>query len=335
MTGDDLLAEAVVELYSADPEEFMPRRLELAGQARSAGQAVAAKQITALRKPTRTAWMINQLARSDPDATARLTELGDELRAVERSGDGRRLRELSQTRRQLIAALVKRVLEVTGQHVMSAALREEITATFAAALADPEVAEQIQRGALVRAERRSGFGTAHAPTLTVVPPLPDSHRAAKVKPKPKKPKTDAPTSSSATTADPPHTTTAPPPASPAAAPLGRAATGPDLAPATRAETAAARAERAAERAEQAAAEAKAAQERRQAKVRAKAEEALVKADRAVADAAQEQQEQEKTIRRLERDLAKARGGLRQAAADARKAEAAQRKARHALTRLPD
>jgi hypothetical protein len=199
VTGNNLLAEAVAELYSADPEEFMHRRQELAGQARSAGQAVAAKQITALRKPTRSAWMINQLARSDPDATARLTELGDELRAVERSGDGRRLRELSQTRRQLVATLVKRVLEVCGQSNMPAGQREEITATFAAALADAEVAEQIRRGALVRAERRSGFGTAHAPTLTVVPPLPDSHRAVKTKPKPK-PKTDAPTPATSTPA---------------------------------------------------------------------------------------------------------------------------------------
>jgi hypothetical protein len=327
VTGDDLLTEAVAELYSADPAEFMPRRQELAGRARSAGQAAVAKQITALRKPSRSAWMINQLARSDPDATARLTELGDELRSVERSGDGRRLRELSQTRRQLVATLVRRVLEVCGQDAMSATLREEITATFAAALADPEVAGQVQRGALVRAERRSGFGTAHAPTLTIVPPLPDSHRAAKIKPKTKKPKSDAPKPGV------PNPVT---PAPSATATGGRAATiAAEPAPAARAETAAARAERAAERAEQAAAEAKAAQERRKAKVRAKAEEALAKADQAVADAAQEQQEQEKAIRRLERELAKARSGLRAAAADARRAEAARRQARQALARLPD
>jgi hypothetical protein len=317
VTGDDLLAEAVAELYSADPEEFMPRRQELAGRARSAGQAAVAKQITALRKPTRSAWMVNQLARSDPDAAARLTELGDELRAVERSGDGLRLRELSQARRQLIATLVKRVIEVSGQDVMSAAQREEITATFAAALADAEVADQIRRGALVRAERRSGFGTAHAPTLTVVPPLPDSHRAAKIKPKPKKPKPVEPKAGEPEPAEPEPEETK------------------TVTPATRAETAAARAERAADRAEQAAAEAKAAQERRKAKVRAKAEAALAKADQAVADAAQEQQDQEKAIKRLERELARARSGLRAAAADARRAEAAQRKARQALARLPD
>ncbi|MGH3155917.1 MAG: hypothetical protein ACRDNF_04990, partial [Streptosporangiaceae bacterium] len=168
MTGGDLLDEAVAELYSADPDAFMPRRQELAARARSAGQTSVAKQITALRKPTRSAWLINRLARSDPDATARLTELGGKLRAVERSADGSRLRELSQARRQLVAALVKRALEVSGQATMPAAMREEITATFAAALADPEVAEQIQQGTLVRAVLRAGFGS-DQPTLSVVP----------------------------------------------------------------------------------------------------------------------------------------------------------------------
>jgi hypothetical protein len=181
VNGGDLLDEAVAELYSADPEAFMPRRQKLTAQARSAGQASVAKQITALRKPTRSAWLINRLARSDPEATARLTELGGELRAVERSADGSRLRELSQARRQLVAALVKRALEVSGQATMPAAMREELTATFAAALADPEVAEQVQQGTLVRAQWRSGFGTAHAPALTVVPSLPGSHRATKAK----------------------------------------------------------------------------------------------------------------------------------------------------------
>jgi hypothetical protein len=185
MTGGDLLDEAVAELYSADPEEFMRRRQELTARARSAGQPPVAKQIAALRKPTRVAWIINSLARSDPGSIVPLTELGAELRAVERSGDGTRLRELSQARRRLLTALVRQALEASGQAAATATLREEITATFAAALADPEVAGQIQQGTLVRAERRAGFGSSQAPALTVVPPLPASHRAPR--PAPAKP----------------------------------------------------------------------------------------------------------------------------------------------------
>ena len=46
-------ADAVAELYEADPDGFTERRAELAAAARDAGERAAAKQITALRKPTR------------------------------------------------------------------------------------------------------------------------------------------------------------------------------------------------------------------------------------------------------------------------------------------
>lgn len=73
MTDADLLAEAAAELYAGDPASFTGRRGELAAQARAAGQAAAAKQITALRKPTYSAWLVNQLVRADPEATDRLS----------------------------------------------------------------------------------------------------------------------------------------------------------------------------------------------------------------------------------------------------------------------
>jgi hypothetical protein len=178
VTSGDLLAAAVAVLYSADPGEFTQRRGELAAQARSAGQAPVARRIAKLPKPTQSAWVVNQLVRSDPGAASRLNTLGEELRAAERSRDGTRMRELSQARRQLIAALVRQALMVSGQQAPTAALREELTTTFAAALADPDVAEQIQAGTLLRAARRAGFGTAEVPGLTLVPPPSDRHRAS-------------------------------------------------------------------------------------------------------------------------------------------------------------
>ena len=182
MASDDLLGEAVEELYSADPEEFTRRRGELAARARAAGQTAVARRIAGLRKPMRSAWMINQLVRSDPGIAARLAQLGEELRAIERSGDGSRMREASQARRQLIATLVPQALARSGQHPPPAALREEITATFSAALADPEVAEQIRRATLLRPARRAGFGTAQGPALALVPPLPSGDTTQARKP---------------------------------------------------------------------------------------------------------------------------------------------------------
>jgi hypothetical protein len=150
----DLLADAKAELYQADPDEFMARRTELAAQAREAGESAAAKQIGALRKPTRSAWVVNRLVRADPEVTGRLAELAAELRDAGQSTDGGRIRELTGARARLVDELTRQALD--DLPAAPAAVREEVTATFDAALADPEVAANL--GTLVRAAHWAGFG---------------------------------------------------------------------------------------------------------------------------------------------------------------------------------
>src|SRR5580698_9622545 len=86
--GPSIVEAAAAELYSADPDGFVARRKELAAQARAAGDAAAAKQITALGKPTKSAWLVNRLVRTDPSVPARLAELAGQLRANATSLDG-------------------------------------------------------------------------------------------------------------------------------------------------------------------------------------------------------------------------------------------------------
>ena len=147
----DLLAEAEAELYTADPDGFTARRTELAERARDAGEPAVAKKITALRKPTRSAWVVNRLVRSDPEVRSRLDGLAADLRDA--SG-GSRLRELTAARAKLVDELTRTALE--GLSAPPAALREEVTATLDAAIADPEVAASL--GTLVRAAQYAGFG---------------------------------------------------------------------------------------------------------------------------------------------------------------------------------
>jgi hypothetical protein len=158
----DLLAEAEAELYADDPDGFTARRAELAERARDAGEPAVAKKITALRKPTRSAWVVNRLVRSDPKVRSRLDRLAADLR--EASGGGR-LRELTAARSSLVDELTRVALE--GLPAPPAALREEVTATFDAAIADPEVAASL--GTLVRAARYAGFG-GFAPADGTAPP---------------------------------------------------------------------------------------------------------------------------------------------------------------------
>ena len=169
VSGTDFLAEAAAELYSSDPEGFTQRRAALAAQARAAGDRPAAKEIASLRKPTRPASIINQLVRGDPGVVARLTGLGDDLRAAATALDGAKIRELSQARRRLIDSLIRQALQQAGEHSPSAALREDLTATFGAALADPDVARELAAGTLLRPVHRADFG-AGIPGLSLVPP---------------------------------------------------------------------------------------------------------------------------------------------------------------------
>ena len=159
----DLLAEAEAELYADDPDGFTARRAELAERARDAGEPAVAKKITALRKPTRSAWVVNRLVRADPEVRSRLDGLAADLR--EASGGGR-LRELTAARAKLVDELTRTALE--GLPAPPAALREEVTATFDAAIADPEVAASL--GTLVRAARYAGFGGFAAAPPAAAPP---------------------------------------------------------------------------------------------------------------------------------------------------------------------
>ena len=168
MSDTDLLADAVAELYSSDPDEFVERRGTLAAAARAAGQAPVARQIAALRKPTRSAWVVNRLSLAEPGVTSELTSLGDELRAAQESLDGAAITELSRRRRRLIETLARRAFEVAGQPQPPAALRDEVTATLGAALADPEVAGQVAAGTLIRPARSEGFGPGGPPELALV-----------------------------------------------------------------------------------------------------------------------------------------------------------------------
>ena len=152
----DLLADAITELYAADPDGFTERRQELIAGAREAGEPAAAKQIAALRKPTRSAWVVNRLVRTDPEVRARLDEMSIDLRAAAGSADGTRIRELTGARSRLVDELTRQALQVSDLPAPPAAMREEVTATLDAAIADPDVAARL--GTLVRAAHWAGFG---------------------------------------------------------------------------------------------------------------------------------------------------------------------------------
>ena len=159
---------AADRLYAAAPEDFMALRGELAKAARADGDPAAAGRIEKLRKPTVAAWIVNAFVLGEAEAIERLTGLGDRLRAAQERLDAGELRELTTERRKLVDELTRAAFKQAGKKQPAAGLRDEVSGTFDAAVADPEIAGRL--GRLPRAEQWSGFGflPTGAPQLTVV-----------------------------------------------------------------------------------------------------------------------------------------------------------------------
>ena len=153
------LDEIVRELYVLPPADFVNARNELVRQARAAGSRDVAERLRQLRRPTRSAWLVNILA-SDSRAMQRLSALGRELRDAQTGLARTELRSLAEQRRQLIADLLDR----TKAHAAEAGVRltptvlSEVEATLQAALVDLAGALTIRNGRLVRPLSHSGFG---------------------------------------------------------------------------------------------------------------------------------------------------------------------------------
>lgn len=171
------------ELYSVAPDGFLAQRARLVEQARKSGDEATAREIGKLRKPTVAAWVVNAHVLAEPGSVAELGELGEHLRAAQHALDADAMREFSYLRRQLVNRLTTAALKRAGRAQPPAGLRDEVSATFEAALADPEIAGRL--GRLQRAEQWSGFGFAAGapPQLTVVRGGRDDKPAPKAAPK--------------------------------------------------------------------------------------------------------------------------------------------------------
>jgi hypothetical protein len=148
------------ELYALPPAEFVAARDAHARLAADRGDKALAKQISALRKPTVSAWALNRLARDNASDLAEAMTLGDELRVAQEELRGGALRQLGARRRAVLNALVRRVelLAVDlGQPLGSDAV-QQVRTTLNAALADAVLAARIRAGRLVKPVEQSGFG---------------------------------------------------------------------------------------------------------------------------------------------------------------------------------
>jgi hypothetical protein len=154
------LETAANELYALSPDDFIERRQQLVAEARQARDRQLATEIGRLRRPTRSAWLINLLARREPEAVSALLELGSALQDAQQRMAGDELRQLSAERRKTVDALARRAVELGGEHGYSApeGAKQEVGQTLQTALGDPEIADLLRAGRLTQAVTFGGFG---------------------------------------------------------------------------------------------------------------------------------------------------------------------------------
>src|SRR5438874_9818437 len=92
-------------------------------------------------------------------------EVAEGMRQAQAHAAGGELRELMTQRRQLENAMIRQAKALAQQHGVdvSASTEREAQETLSAALAQPEVADELRTGRLTRAVSYAGFGTGAAP----------------------------------------------------------------------------------------------------------------------------------------------------------------------------
>ena len=158
----DNLEKELDRLYALDPATFVAERDRLVRELRKGGRPEEAEQVKRLRKPTVSAWTINQLARQERrevdlllDAGHRLREAQQRLLAGEAPGS---LDEARRTQRDALTSLRKgarRILAAAGRG--SEATLNRIMLTLQAAAVSSEGRELLARGRLTGDLEATGF----------------------------------------------------------------------------------------------------------------------------------------------------------------------------------
>ena len=170
MATDPLLSIAE-ELYALPPAQFTGTRNQWARQTKAEGDPALATRVTALRKPSLSAWVVNMMMRHQGEQMAQVLELGASLRRAQADLDGDALRELTRQRRQLTTAVTRQGRTLAGDlgQKVTEPVADQVQETLHAAMVDEDAAAAVRSGMLVTALAATGVGAADVVDAVAVP----------------------------------------------------------------------------------------------------------------------------------------------------------------------
>ncbi|HET6673610.1 MAG TPA: hypothetical protein VFG92_09565 [Agromyces sp.] len=154
----DAITAVADDLYALVPEEFTAARNARAKEAK-AGDRELGGRIGELKKPSPSAWIVNQFVRAHADTIDELLGLGADLRAAQADGDGKALTSIGAERRKLVSAALATATEIAdaADRPPSRAVLDDVEQTLIAATVDEAAGEALRTGRLVRSLQAVGF----------------------------------------------------------------------------------------------------------------------------------------------------------------------------------
>ena len=174
----DLGAE-IDRLYGVAPEDFVGEREALVRRLRGERRRDEAKDVHALRKPSQAAWVINRVARQDLQLADDVVSAGDALREAQlglASGGADALRAAASAQHDAVNRFRQAARHaLAAEGLAGEELLRRIQETLLAAATDPELAERVRTGSVVKEKAPVGFG----PLAAAPSPLPTKPKKGK------------------------------------------------------------------------------------------------------------------------------------------------------------
>lgn len=142
------LPQEAKELFAQPLSSFTSARDALCRRLASEGRPSEAAAVKRLRKPSVTAWAMNQVAHRSPKKVAWLLRSADRLREARSKAE---LREASSARTELVSGFVEEAIQVLASagHAAGPTAAQRMAQTLLAAIADPRLGVQLAEGMLL------------------------------------------------------------------------------------------------------------------------------------------------------------------------------------------
>jgi hypothetical protein len=169
-------------VFGAPLEEFVSERNALAKELSAAGKDGEAADVKALKKPSVSAWALNQGVRADAKAAKAVLKAAKALEVAQDEalqGEGFGLRDAQEEQQRTVDAMLDAVEAAVEGRGLAPAMVDRVRETLRAIPGDDELRAEFEEGRVTRDRRAVGFSGA----IADVSAAPKGKRAAKQAPR--------------------------------------------------------------------------------------------------------------------------------------------------------